>query len=418
VLTKIPAPRNEPVPAGRPKLAADPEVIAAAADDFGHLIHHVPAAVARPRTGGEVAEVIRAAAADGLAVRARGAGHSVHGQGQCEGGIVCDLTGLDRVGTIGREQVTAGAGTRWSTLLTACLAYGLTPPVLTDYLELTVGGTLSAGGIGGASHQYGPQVDHVHQLQVVTTAGKTITCSAQSHPRVFDSALAAQGQGGIITEATIPLVPAPRQARVFTIHLPSLATLVACQRKLARESRFGYLEGQVTIGESGQWDYVLELACFHQGRPPRDTALLEGLYHDRVQVDAEDVDYVTFCNRMAPGVRLLAATGDWYRPHPWLSVFLPGNQVQRYVSTALASLTPENLGPLPMLLYPLRRGTHPASRLATPPADQDGLFWSFSILRSVDGTSAAINAALAGNQVLASAAVEAGGTVYRISAVP
>lgn len=86
---------------------------------------------------------------------------------------------------------------------------------------------------------------------------------------------------------------------------------------------------------------------------------------------------------MLDGVRLLAATGDWYRPHPWLSVFLPASEARRYVTEALATLTPDAVGPIPMLLYPMRRGPVPAPGLPTPADDGNGLCYTFSILRTV-----------------------------------
>jgi cytokinin dehydrogenase len=120
---------------------------------------------------------------------------------------------------------------------------------------------------------------------------------------------------------------------------------------------------------------------------------------------------------MPKPMRLLARSGDWYRPHPWLSVFLPMDAAERYVADALDGLTPATAGPIPMLLYPLRRGSVPAPGLATPPGDDNGLFCTFSILRTVSDDRDAINAALDDNQRLASAATEVGGTVYPISAV-
>lgn len=66
--------------------------------------------------------------------------------------------------------------------------------------------------------------------------------------------------------------------------------------------------------------------------------------------------YRDFCHRVTPGVRLLAATGDWYRPRPWLSVFLPVDAVEECVNVALDEMTAATVGPLPSLLYPMRRG--------------------------------------------------------------
>ncbi len=47
------------------------------------------------------------------------------------------------------------------------------PPVFTDYIELSIGGTLSLGGIGGTSYRYGVQVDNVLSLEVVTVMGSS-----------------------------------------------------------------------------------------------------------------------------------------------------------------------------------------------------------------------------------------------------
>ncbi len=400
-----------------PWFLTDSADITAAADDFGHVVHEVPAWVARPTDAMQVAALVRQAAAEGLAFRPRGCGHSVYGQAQAGGEVVCYTGGLNQVYDISGGTLDAGAGTRWRAVVAAATRVGMTPPVLTDYLDLSVGGTLSAGGIGGASHHHGPQVDHVLDLEVVTLSGEIIRCSPSQRPDVFFGVLAGHGKAGIITRATIPLVPAPTRVRRYKIFCPTVATLLACQRIAARQRRFGYLEGQIAADQSGRWSYVLEAGAFYSAEPPTDAALLDGLSLTMGQAEIEDLDYVSFCDRMQDGVRLLAASGDWYRPHPWLSVFLPIDAAERYVADALDGLTPATVGPIPMLLYPLRRGGVPAPGLVTPPGDDDGLFCTFSILRTVPYDRDAISAALDDNHRLASAAIEAGGTVYPISAV-
>ena len=67
-----------------------------------------------------------------------------------------------------------GAGATWRAVLGATLARGLTPPVLTNYLGLSVGGTLAVGGIGGTSSRYGMQTDNVLALDVVTGDGREL----------------------------------------------------------------------------------------------------------------------------------------------------------------------------------------------------------------------------------------------------
>jgi cytokinin dehydrogenase len=381
-------------------LTTELEIITGAADDFGHLVHKVPTAVAKPGNLPEVESVVKYAVDQGSTVVPRGAGHSVYGQAQCDGGFVCDLTGLNDA-SVQRSRVVAGAGATWSQVLDAALRHGLTPPVLPDYLELTVGGTLSVGGIGGGSHRYGPQVDNVAELEVVTAAGELVRCSPLRHSEVFFAALAGGGQGGIITEATIPTIAARPRALVQQIPYLSAADLISAQPRLADEGRADHLEGQITLDETGKWQFTDIVATFHDA----DVPCPDG---------AEDMSYLEFCERMAPGVRLLAATGDWYRPHPWIGVFLPSGAVEQYVNDALTELTPETLGPIPMLLYPMRRGTVPAPGLGSPDGE---VFFAFTILRTT-ATETATEQALAHNARLAEAAIAVGGTVYSISAVP
>jgi cytokinin dehydrogenase len=64
--------------------------------------------------------------------------------------------------------VDAGGEQLWIDVLRATLRHGLSPRVWTDYLRLTVGGTLSNAGIGGQAFQHGPQIANVQELDVVT----------------------------------------------------------------------------------------------------------------------------------------------------------------------------------------------------------------------------------------------------------
>lgn len=59
-------------------------------------------------------------------------------------------------------------GELWINILHHTLKHGLAPKSWTDYLHLTVGGTLSNAGISGQAFRHGPQIDNVFQLQVVT----------------------------------------------------------------------------------------------------------------------------------------------------------------------------------------------------------------------------------------------------------
>lgn len=64
--------------------------------------------------------------------------------------------------------VDVGGEQLWIDVLRACLDEGLAPVSWTDYLYLTVGGTLSNGGISGQAFRHGPQICNVTELDVVT----------------------------------------------------------------------------------------------------------------------------------------------------------------------------------------------------------------------------------------------------------
>lgn len=81
-----------------------------------------------------------------LQIEARGQGHQPFGQAQVSKGLVIDMRLLRTVRSVSNYRLDIDAGADWRTVLQAALQRGLTPPVLTAYLGLTVGGTLSIGG--------------------------------------------------------------------------------------------------------------------------------------------------------------------------------------------------------------------------------------------------------------------------------
>lgn len=120
-----------------------------------------------------------------LRVAVRGHGHSIYGQSLVQGGIVIAMSSLAKARNLPGARVLADAGCSWGAVLQETLKEGATPPFIPDYQELSVGGTLSIGGISPTTYQYGAMVDNVEALQVVTGEGHIVTCSRHHRRRAY-----------------------------------------------------------------------------------------------------------------------------------------------------------------------------------------------------------------------------------------
>lgn len=148
-----------------------------ASSDFGRILFHSPSAVLKPQAPRDISLLLSFLSASPLGkvtVAARGAGHSIHGQAQALDGIVVEMSSLPseiefyRRGEGDVSYADVGGGIMWIELLEQSLKLGLAPRSWTDYLYLTIGGTLSNAGISGQTFKHGPQISNVLQLEVVT----------------------------------------------------------------------------------------------------------------------------------------------------------------------------------------------------------------------------------------------------------
>ncbi|MGK4584676.1 FAD-binding protein [Kitasatospora sp. HPMI-4] len=401
------------LPELRGELSTREADLAAAAGDFGNLVRRRPLAVFRPADAADVAALVRYGRAAGVPVVPRGAGHSVDGQSQVQGGITVDLRSLATVRPAGPDLVSADAGARWSAVVDATLPGGLVPPVLPDYLELTVGGTLAVGGLGGASHRYGSVADNVRDLDVVTPDGTLLTCSPTRDADLFDAVRGTQGQYGIITRATVSLTPAPGAVRHYRLPHRDLGTLLGDQLRLIADGRFDHVEGQARYVAGAGWRFVLEaVAGFTPPEGPDDRELLAGLRHERGGEEVRTLSPGDFLRRAAPVEALLRSRGSWqHHPHPRCNVLLPGRHAEAVIAGFLDGLDPGDLGAdSGLLLYPV-----PTGLLAAPnvPKAHDIVTVLFGVHCTVPpGDPGALERIRKGNEALRTAARQAGGSTY------
>lgn len=406
-----------PGPTAPPGATAGP--IAGAADDFGHIVGSRPLGVLAAHSADTVRELVAFAGPRGFPVAARGGGHALYGQGQAHGGYVVDMRPLSEVRCAPDERtLSAGAGAPWREVVRAALAEGLAPPVVPDHLGTSVGGVLSTGGFGATSHHRGLVADWVRDMDVVTGTGELLTCSRDRHRELFDTVLAGLGQCALIVRATLRLLPAPARVRRFRLYHSGPGTYLTDQRRLCRDGRFSHVCGQVRPDVGGAWTYMIEATAPHSPELPGDDDLLIGdLDHDRDTVEIEDLPYEEFLHRPERDERLLRATGEWQRPHPWLSLLLPEDTAGDFVPAVLADPAQHGLRTCGVVqLRPLTGRALRAPLLRRPPEDRLCLL---TLMRTAPPTDpSAVRELVAANRQVYERARALGGVLHPVSALP
>jgi cytokinin dehydrogenase len=262
----LPWPASLAALAAEGKLRTDSNATVPASMDFGNITSALPAAVLYPSSTADLAALLGVAHATPgwpYTLAFRGRGHSLMGQAFAPGGVVVNMPSLGSDAAAPRVNVSAdgryvdaGGEQLWIDVLRASLERGVAPRSWTDYLHLTVGGTLSNAGVSGQTFRHGPQISNVFELDVITGRGETVTCSKELNADLFDAVLGGLGQFGVITRARIALEPAPARARWVRLVYTDFATFTADQERLVRPlpgGTFGpmsYVEGSVFVNQS------------------------------------------------------------------------------------------------------------------------------------------------------------------------
>src|SRR5688572_19096006 len=393
------------------ELLLDDASRAAAADDFGHLVHRQPLAVLKPGSVNDVVKLVRFARRNNIKVAARGQSHSTQGQAQVDAGVVIDMTTLATVHEINPTNALVDGGTRWLDLVAQTVPQGLTPPTLVDFLELSIGGTLSLGGIGSQAFRFGPQVDNVLELQVVTGEGDLVTCSPALNTALFEAARSGLGQFGVIARARVRLIAAPANARLYHAFYSSLPDFLSDLEKLIDDKRFDTVQGFAVPDGAGNWLYQLETTKnFSPGNEPDDAGLLNGLAFNPGTQTSQDMTYFDYLNRLAPLVAFLRQIGVWDFPHPWVNLFVPAANAETMIGETLTNLTVDDVGQGPILIYPFNRELFRAPFFRVPDSRH---FFIFSLLRNaVPPTPERAAELVAANRILFDRAVSQGGKRY------
>ncbi len=213
-----------------------------------------PLAVALVESTQEVAAVVRAAAATGATVIARGAGTGLSGGANATAGSV--VVSLERMTAIrevdARERlVVAEAGVLNDTLRRAVAEHGLWyPPDPASYRISTIGGNAATNAGGICCVKYGVTRDYVLGMTAVLADGEVVELGRRTAKGVTGYDLVgllvgSEGTLGIITELTLRLLPLDgREERAIVGAFPSL---VAAGEAVAAVSAAGIVPSALEL---------------------------------------------------------------------------------------------------------------------------------------------------------------------------
>ncbi|MBU3914728.1 FAD-dependent oxidoreductase, partial [bacterium] len=149
--------------------------------DFGHMIRKEPRIVVVPKSREDILKVFEIADSFGVPISIRGCGHSCIGQSLSDGGIILHNYKTTAGYSKNKDMLTVSSNTEISLLEKSLNTHGLTNPVLPYFLDLTLGGVLSAGGVGPLSIKRGILAENINKLTLITPQGESVTCSAEKN---------------------------------------------------------------------------------------------------------------------------------------------------------------------------------------------------------------------------------------------
>ncbi|STY28228.1 cytokinin oxidase [Legionella wadsworthii] len=298
-------------------------------EDFGKLIHSEPVAIFEPASLESIQSFLQYAHKNDLPITIRGNGMSQSGQSLAvPGGVVIHTKNFNKVFEADSDSIWIEANATWASLLDSSLKQSMIPYVIPLNCNLSVGGVLSAGGMGASSFKFGSVVSHVKALEVVQANGEVVQIEKGSS--LMDACLGGQGRFGLITKACIALRSCGKQVKTFfLVYLDKnqwLHDLHLCQTKA------DYIESFCTpaiqgakLSEKGrfpfaQWFYSIHVAVEYDDETINFSDL--GLKPWRL-LHTQEESIHSFLHRHDSRFNAMKITGQWELQHPWYECFIP-----------------------------------------------------------------------------------------------
>lgn len=191
-------------------------------EDYSHDelggIRQSPGVLVRVSSTGEVSAIMRYANEQRIPVVVRGSGTGLVGAAVAtRGGIMLETTGMNHILELDEENltVTVEPGVLLMDLATFAEAHDFLYPPDPGEKSATIGGNISTNAGGMRAVKYGVTRDYVRGLTVVLPSGEVMELGGKvvknsTGYSLLNLMIGSEGTLGVITQATLKLVPLPK----------------------------------------------------------------------------------------------------------------------------------------------------------------------------------------------------------------
>jgi FAD/FMN-containing dehydrogenase len=171
------------------------------------MIDKRPALIVACAGAADVIATVKFARTSHLALAVRGGGHSIAGNGTCDGGIVLDCSRMKSVRVDAANRTArAEPGVLWEEFDHETQAFGLATTGGTVG-DTGIAGLTLGGGFGWLCGKYGLTVDNVLSVDIVLASGELVTASANTNADLFWAVRGGSGNFGVVTSFEYRLHP-------------------------------------------------------------------------------------------------------------------------------------------------------------------------------------------------------------------
>jgi len=236
-----------------------------------------PDAVVFPGNSEEVGQILALCVRRKLAVVAFGGGTSVVGgveplRGRLAGVITVDMRRMNRLLHVDPFSRTATfeAGIRGPAIEAALAPHGFTLGHFPQsHQEATLGGYVATRSAGQASTGYGRSDELVKSVHLETPAGPfdagSLAPGTAAGPKLLDVVVGSEGTLGIITQATVKVVPAPAEKVYGAWSFPSFAAGSDSLRLLHQDGRRGDMPHVCRLSDTDETASTFKLGGWKTG---------------------------------------------------------------------------------------------------------------------------------------------------------